>query len=266
MRKKNRCLLPRQPSTVGRCRSSTLLIGGLSAALLLTGGCASKPTNAQSDPAPAHPTVSTSSPGPTTSPTTAPTSSPTPSPAPSPSPIPTLLTSDGEPREASLTIPDLDLEDVEVVPYEGQTDDGPGTKIQDGGVAASPYGPNGGVGPGGIGNYQITAHRNTAGGPFEDLLELEQGALVEVSTDDQLYIYEIVETRKTSFRSKESLAEQRAAVPGHPGKTPTEAMITLSTCRTQEDHAEGNWWHDEFKNPEHRIDKIGVLIESRPIS
>ena len=41
-------------------------------------------------------------------------------------------------------------------------------------------------------------------------------------------------------------------------------MITLSTCATPEDHARGNYWSDEFGNPEHRIDKIGVLVERRP--
>ena len=40
-------------------------------------------------------------------------------------------------------------------------------------------------------------------------------------------------------------------------------MITLSTCRTPEDRAEGNIWSDEFGNPEHRIDKIGVLVRIR---
>ena len=34
-------------------------------------------------------------------------------------------------------------------------------------------------------------------------------------------------------------------------------------CATLEDHAEGNYWADEFDNPEHRIDKIGVLVRSR---
>jgi sortase A len=38
------------------------------------------------------------------------------------------------------------------------------------------------------------------------------------------------------------------------------AMITLSTCATPEDHAAGNYWSDRFGNPEHRIDKIGVLV------
>jgi sortase A len=41
-------------------------------------------------------------------------------------------------------------------------------------------------------------------------------------------------------------------------------MITLSTCATPEDHANGNYWSDEFGNPEHRIDKIGVLVAQRP--
>jgi sortase A len=40
-------------------------------------------------------------------------------------------------------------------------------------------------------------------------------------------------------------------------------MITLSTCRTPEDRAEGNFWSDRFGNPEHRIDKIGELIAIR---
>lgn len=41
-------------------------------------------------------------------------------------------------------------------------------------------------------------------------------------------------------------------------------MITLSTCARLEDRSNGNYWADEFDNPEHRIDKIGVLVASRP--
>ena len=78
------------------------------------------------------------------------------------------------------------------------------------------------------------------------------------------YTYKIIDTRITSFRSKKSLAQQSAAVPGRIGAEPTQAMITLSTCRTQEDHAEGNFWSDRFDNPEHRIDKIGVLVKITP--
>ena len=83
---------------------------------------------------------------------------------------------------------------------------------------------------------------------------------------DIVHVYEVRRTRSTSFRSRASLAAQRAAVPGRPGVEATRPMITLSTCATIEDHAVGNYWADEFDNPEHRIDKIGVLVASRPVA
>ena len=171
-------------------------------------------------------------------------------------------TSDGSPAAAELSIPALDIRDLRVVPYRGHTDDAPGTAIQNRGVAASPHGPRGGVGPGGIGNYQITAHRLSSTRAFEFLPRLRVGQRAEVETARWRYIYEIRTTRSTSFRSDRSLAEQRAAVPGHPGREPTQAMITLSTCATVEDHAAGNYWSDRFDNPEHRIDKVGVLVRT----
>ena len=171
-----------------------------------------------------------------------------------------MLSSDGRPRRADLTIPGLGLRDLVVVPYRGRTDDAPGTEIQNRGRAASPHGPNGGVGPGGVGNYQVTAHRVSSTRAFEFLPRLRRGDEVVVEAGTSRYVYRIVTTRETSFRSARSLREQRAAVPGRPGVAPTRAMITLSTCSTLEDHAAGNWWADRFGNPEHRIDKIGVLV------
>jgi len=171
--------------------------------------------------------------------------------------------SDGEPRRALLTIPELELRGLAVVPYRGHTDDAPGTAIQDRGLAASPHGPKGGVGPGGVGNYQITAHRLSSTRAFEFLPRLRRGAEVVVESGGLRHVYRIVATRVTSFRSERSLREQRAAVPGRPGREPTRAMITLSTCATVEDHAAGNYWSDRFHNPEHRIDKIGVLVGTR---
>ncbi|MEV4684381.1 class E sortase [Streptomyces kurssanovii] len=162
---------------------------------------------------------------------------------------------------AVLSVPAIGLEDLRVVPYEGTTDDWPGTRIQNRGVAASPYGDRGGVGPGEIGNYLVTAHRLSAGGPMRDLPALDKGDSVFVTAGGSVYEYVITESRQTSFRSERSLAEQRAAVPGHPGEKPTKAMITLSTCATPEDDAAGNFWRDDRGNPEHRIDRIGVLRE-----
>jgi sortase A len=176
--------------------------------------------------------------------------------------------SDGRPHRAVLRIPSIDVR-VAVVPYVGWTDDAPGTAIQNRGLAASPHGPRGGVGPGGIGNYQVTAHRTSSTRAFELLPELRRGERVLVDVHESggattRYVYLVTRTRETSFRSPASLRAQRAPVPGRPGAAPTKAMITLSTCATPEDHAAGNYWSDEFDNPEHRIDKIGVLVAVRP--
>ncbi|MET8679586.1 class E sortase [Streptomyces sp. NPDC004647] len=201
---------------------------------------------------------------------TVPTETPTPPSSDSPSPAPQTTSTKPTPREtstrtrtASLTIPSIGLKDLHVVPYEGTTDDWPGTRIQNRGVATSPYGDHGGVGPGEIGNYLVTAHRLSAGGPLRDLPSLDQGDSVLVTSGGMIYEYKITKTRKTSFRSESSLAEQRAAVPGSPGERPTESMITISTCATPEDDAAGNFWRDDKGNPEHRIDKVGVLASTR---
>ncbi|WP_091047303.1 class E sortase [Nocardioides sp. YR527] len=203
------------------------------------------------------PSVTSTPPGPSSSPAS---TSPTPSPTVTETPP---LSSEGRPMRGELSIRRIGLTDLEVVPYRGWTDDAPGTEIQNNGVAASPYGPRGGTGPGGIGNYQVTAHRLSSTQAFLRLPELRRGDRVSVRTEEATYVYRISGTRETSFRSEASLRAQRAPVPGKPGEEPTRAMITLSTCATPEDHAAGNYWSDEFDNPEHRIDKIGVLVAVR---
>ncbi|CAM5286996.1 hypothetical protein SAVIM338S_00237 [Streptomyces avidinii] len=167
-------------------------------------------------------------------------------------------------QEAVLSIPAIGVSGLAVVPYEGSPDDAAGTRIQDRGVAASPYGPHGGVGPGDVGNYIVTAHRISAGGPLWSLPSLKTGASVFVSADGVRYEYVITTTRTTSFRSQASMDAQRAAVPGSPGAAATRAVITVSTCLTPEDNAAGNFWRDAQKNPEHRLDKIGVLTATHP--
>jgi sortase A len=168
--------------------------------------------------------------------------------------------SSGRPRDARLTIPSLHIRRLPVIAYRGRTDDGPGTRIQNRGIAASPYGPHGGTGPGGLGNYQVTAHRTAHGGVFRHTPSLTRGAKAYVDVGRWRYVYRVVRTRWVSFRSARSLRRQRAAVPGRPGRKPTRAYITISTCATPEDHARGDYWTDRFGNPEHRIDKIGVLV------
>ncbi len=206
-------------------------------------------------------------------PTPRPTPTPTPTPAPTATPEPAedsdeevqVLASDGRPAPARLTIPALDLRDLPVEPYRGRTDDARGTAIQNDGDLASPHGAQGGTGPGGVGNYQVTGHRLSSTMPFRYLPSLSRGDVVHVESAGSRYVYRVTATRETSFRSPASLREQRAAVPGRPGAEPSRAMITLSTCATLEDHAEGNYWSDELDNPEHRIDKIGVLVRIVPL-
>ena len=181
--------------------------------------------------------------------------------APTPEPVAT----DGRPREARLSIPALRLSGLRVVPYAGTPDDGPGTAIQNDGFAASPHSTGGLVGPGGIGNYLVTGHRSSSTAPFRYLPSVRIGARIVVETPTHRLVYEVVRTQRTSFRSPASLRAQSAAVPGRPDREPTRAMITLSTCATFEDHAAGNYWADEFHNPEHRIEKIGVLRSVRRV-
>jgi sortase A len=169
--------------------------------------------------------------------------------------------SNGHPRNARITIPARDIKRLPVIAYRGRTDDAPGTRIQNRGIAAAPYGPNGGTGPGGIGNYQVTGHRTSHGGVFEHTPSLEAGARILIDAGRWRYVYRVVKTRWVSFRSVTSLRAQRAAVPGEPGRTATRAWLTVSTCATPEDHARGNYWTGRFGNPEHRIDKIGVMVD-----
>jgi sortase A len=169
-----------------------------------------------------------------------------------------------EPRRSFVTIPAIGLRDFPVVRYRGSPDDAPGTALQNAGDMASPRGPGGGTGPGEVGNYIVTGHRLTGTAPLRDSPSLRRGDRILVRTGDTVHVYEVRRTRWTSFRQPASLRAQRAEVPGRPGVDASRPMITLSTCATLEDHANGNYWSDEFDNPEHRIDKIGVLVASRP--
>ncbi len=168
------------------------------------------------------------------------------------------------PGTAVLSMPSIGVHDLPVVAYAGRADDLRGTRIEDRGLAASPRGRFGGVGPGEVGNLIVTGHRTSAGGPLRLLPSLRVGAHILVSSGSLVYDYVVTGTMTISFRSKASSALQSAVVPGHPGLPATRAMITLSTCATPEDHAAGDFWADALGNPEHRIDKIGVLTAVRP--
>jgi sortase A len=186
-----------------------------------------------------------------------PTLPPKPKSSPKPKPSPAVQ------RTTTMAIPAIGVRGLRVVAYTGTADDRPGTVIQNQRVAASPRGPAGGIGPGEIGNFIVTAHRTTRGRPFGRVPDLQDGDHILITSGGFVYDYLVNRTMTISFRKPAELAQQNAAVPGHPGEVPTSAMITLSTCATTEDHAAGNYWKDAIGNPEHRINKIGVLVATR---
>ncbi len=138
----------------------------------------------------------------------------------------TLLAGDGRPRAATLTIPRIGVAGLRVVSYVGSPGDGRGTRLQARGLGANPVGRGGGVGPGGIGDYVVTAS-GTPGAALARLPELARGDRVQVQivVDGTVvrYTYAIVRTP-----ARRALAAERA-------------MVTLSAG-------------------DPRVDKVGVLV------
>lgn len=80
--------------------------------------------------------------------------------------------------------------------------------------------------PGGIGNFSVAGHRAGYGEPLGNIDKLKNGDAFVIRTQNHWYIYtmtshEIVLPTQT---------EVVAPVPGQPGATPTERLITLTTC------------------------------------
>ena len=168
-----------------------------------------------------------------------------------------------EPKRSFVTIPAIGLEDFPVVRYPGSPDDAPGTALQNAGEMASPRGARGGVGPGEVGNYIVTGHRLTGTAPLRNSPSCERGPDPGAQRRHGLRLRGPPHTLDV-LPAAAVPARAAAPVPGRIGEEATEPMITLSTCATLEDHANGNYWSDEFDNPEHRIDKIGVLVADPP--
>ncbi len=80
--------------------------------------------------------------------------------------------------------------------------------------------------PGQVGNFAVAGHRATNGEPFADLDQLRKGDVV------------VVETRSRLVHLRRGPDPDRAAddtwvldpVPGKPDATPTQQLLTLTTC------------------------------------
>jgi len=80
--------------------------------------------------------------------------------------------------------------------------------------------------PGAVGNVVISGHRTTYGAPFNRLDELKVGDPIVLETQTSFYTYRL--TR--SFIVQPDALGETAPVPGQPGVTPTERLLTLTTC------------------------------------
>jgi sortase A len=80
--------------------------------------------------------------------------------------------------------------------------------------------------PGEVGNFAVAGHRATNGEPFAYLDKVRVGDLVVAETQDQWFTYVVDRTRIVSPTSIWVLDP----VPGHPRATPTEPLLTLTTC------------------------------------
>lgn len=103
--------------------------------------------------------------------------------------------------------------------------------------------------PGQVGNFAIAAHRSAYGGGMHEIEQLQLGDAIYIQTKDGWYTYR--------FRDFEyvtpSTVDVLAPVPHHPDLTPTDRIITLTTCNPLYSTAE-------------RLVAYGVLESWQPLS
>jgi sortase A len=80
--------------------------------------------------------------------------------------------------------------------------------------------------PGGIGNFAVAGHRVTYGKPFNRIEELQVGDALVVQTEEVWYVYRVTGALVVQPEQVEVIAP----VASQPGATPTEAVMTLTTC------------------------------------
>jgi len=84
--------------------------------------------------------------------------------------------------------------------------------------------------PGQIGNFSVAGHRTPA--IFWDLDKVKVGDPIVVETRGNYFVYRVSQVEIV----KPTAVQVVAPVPNHPGQTPTEAMMTLTTCNPKWDN------------------------------
>lgn len=101
--------------------------------------------------------------------------------------------------------------------------------------------------PGALGNFAISAHRTTYAKPFSRIDELKVGDALVIQTKDAWYVYRVTGHEIVLPTQVEVIAP----VPDHPGRTPNDHYITLTSC------------HPRF-SASHRYVVHGVLVYWSP--
>lgn len=80
--------------------------------------------------------------------------------------------------------------------------------------------------PGGVGNFVVSGHRTTHGAPFYNADRLHPGDAIVVETRDAWFVYRVT---GESVVPPTDLAVI-LPVPNRPGATPTDRLLTFTTC------------------------------------
>lgn len=83
--------------------------------------------------------------------------------------------------------------------------------------------------PGKVGNFALAGHRTTYAAPFRHIGRLRPGDDIIIEAREARYTYRVTAKKVVAPHAMEVIAP----VPGRPGRRPTEAMITLTTCHPE---------------------------------
>jgi sortase A len=80
--------------------------------------------------------------------------------------------------------------------------------------------------PGETGNFVVSGHRTTYGKPFNRLDEMRPGDPVVVEVSDRYYVYRVTRSEVV----QPTALDVTYPVPEQPGRAPTSAVMTMTTC------------------------------------
>lgn len=120
--------------------------------------------------------------------------------------------------------------------------------------------------PGGVGNVALAAHRTTYGAPFSNIADLKVGDSIYIETQDGWYRY--------VFRSLEYVPPTGVgvldAVPQVPSASPTDRLLTMTSCNPKFSAAERfiaysvfDTWYPRAGGPP---PEIALLVQSQAAS